>query len=139
MSEAINHPELPAPPEESGSPVPESPPEIPIDRLDPEALKVLRHLRRNGHQAYLVGGCVRDLLLLRTPKDFDVATSATPDEVRALFRNCRLIGRRFRLAQVYFKGRKIIEVSTFRKNPVDEIATAETTPAPEGDLLISTD
>jgi poly(A) polymerase len=139
MSETTDLPEPSVPPEEAISREPESPPEIPIDRLDPEALKVLRHLKRNGHQAYLVGGCVRDLLLHVTPKDFDVATSATPDEVRALFRNCRLIGRRFRLAQVYFKGRKIIEVSTFRKNPVDEIATAETTPAPEGDLLISTD
>ncbi len=116
-------------------------PEIPAERLDPEALKVLRHLRRTGHQAYLVGGCVRDLLLDRTPKDFDVATSAHPEQVRNTFRNCRLIGRRFRLAHVYFKGRKVIEVSTFRKNPIDEIATADPgeAPPPEGDLLISED
>ncbi|HUB07556.1 MAG TPA: poly(A) polymerase [Myxococcales bacterium] len=93
--------------------------EIPVERLDPEALKVLRHLRRSGHQAYLVGGCVRDLLLGRTPKDFDIATSAHPEEVRNAFRNCRLIGRRFRLAHVYFKGRKIVEVATFRKNPTE--------------------
>ncbi|MHB8420796.1 MAG: polynucleotide adenylyltransferase PcnB [Myxococcales bacterium] len=99
-------------------------PEIPPERLDPEALKVLRHLRRSGHQAYLVGGCVRDLLLGRTPKDFDIATSAHPEEVRNTFRNCRLIGRRFRLAHVYFKGRKIIEVATFRKNPTEVAALA---------------
>ncbi len=119
----------------------QSPPEIPPEKLDPEALKVLRHLRRNGHQAYLVGGCVRDLLLGRSPKDFDIATSASPEEVQDTFTNCRLIGRRFRLAHVYFKGRKIIEVSTFRKNPIDEIvATADAgEPLPEGDLLIAED
>jgi poly(A) polymerase len=72
--------------------------------------------------AYFVGGCVRDLLLGRTPKDFDIATSAHPGEVRAAFRNCRLIGRRFRLAHVFFRGGKIIEVSTFRANPLDELA-----------------
>jgi poly(A) polymerase len=118
-----------------------SEPEIAFARLDPEALKVLRHLRRNGHQAYLVGGCVRDLLLNRKPKDFDVATSASPEEARETFRNCRLIGRRFRLAHIYFPGRKIIEVSTFRKNPIDEIANAEPSdgPPPEDDLLISED
>ncbi len=118
-----------------------SDPEIALDRLDPEALKVLRHLRRNGHQAYLVGGCVRDMLLGRKPKDFDIATSASPEQLQDLFRNCRLIGRRFRLAHIYFPGRKIIEVSTFRKNPIDEIATAEPSdgPPPEGDLLIAED
>ncbi len=115
-------------------------PEIAPERLDPEALKVLRHLRQTGHQAYLVGGCVRDLLLGRTPKDFDVATSASPEQVRAAFRNCRLIGRRFRLAHVYFSGRKIIEVSTFRKNPVDDLASEPVaSPPPEGDLLIEED
>ena len=114
------------------------PSEINPTLLDADALKVLRHLRRNGHQAYLVGGCVRDLLLGRRPKDFDVATSANPEEVRATFRNCRLIGRRFRLAHVYFKGQKIIEVSTFRKNPVEEVL-AEDPSAEAGDLLISED
>ena len=114
------------------------PPEIDPASLDMDALKVLRHLRRNGHQAYLVGGCVRDLLLGRRPKDFDVATSAHPEEVRATFRNCRLIGRRFRLAHVYFKGQKIIEVSTFRKNPVEEVL-AEDPSAVDSDLLISED
>src|SRR5512138_3749270 len=84
--------------------------------IDSDADKILRRLSRNGHVAYLVGGCVRDLLLGRTPKDFDVATSAVPGEVKDLFRNCRIIGRRFRLAHIFF-GSKIIETSTFRANP----------------------
>ena len=95
------------------------PAEIDPDKLDPDALKVIHRLLSHGHQAYFVGGCVRDLLLGRTPKDFDIATSAHPGEVRAIFRNCRLIGRRFRLAHIYFKGGKIIEVSTFRANPTE--------------------
>jgi len=74
---------------------------------------VLYRLKKSGYQAYLVGGGVRDLLLGREPKDFDVATDATPEQVKAVFRNCRLIGRRFRLAHVRF-GREIIEVATFR-------------------------
>jgi poly(A) polymerase len=77
------------------------------------ALKVLYRLDKAGFQAFLVGGSVRDLLLGREPKDFDVATNAQPEQVRELFRNCRLIGRRFRLAHVQF-GREIIEVATFR-------------------------
>src|SRR5690606_9958746 len=92
-------------------------PEIPEDRLDSDALSVIHRLRSFGHQAYLVGGCVRDLLLGRQPKDFDVATSAHPGEIRAIFRNCRLIGRRFRLAHVYFRDGKIVETATFRTNP----------------------
>ncbi|MFL5355253.1 polynucleotide adenylyltransferase PcnB [Archangium sp.] len=95
------------------------PAEIDPGKLDPDALKVIHRLHSHGHQAYFVGGCVRDLLLGRTPKDFDIATSAHPGEVRAIFRNCRLIGRRFRLAHIYFKGGKIIEVSTFRANPTE--------------------
>jgi poly(A) polymerase len=89
----------------------------PISRKDisPNALRVLYRLREGGHQAFLVGGAVRDLLVGGHPKDFDVATSATPEEVKHLFRNCRLIGRRFRLAHVVF-GREIIEVATFRAN-----------------------
>ena len=79
------------------------------------ALKVLYRLKRCGHQAFLVGGGVRDLLLGLSPKDFDVATDARPEQVRALFRNCRLIGRRFRLAHVRF-GREVIEVVTFRSS-----------------------
>ncbi|MDX1481664.1 MAG: polynucleotide adenylyltransferase PcnB [Woeseiaceae bacterium] len=86
-----------------------------ISRADisDNALKVLYRLHKAGFQAFLVGGCVRDALLGLKPKDFDVATNAHPDEVRALFSNCRLIGRRFRLAHIRF-GREIIEVATFR-------------------------
>ena len=83
--------------------------------IDPDALKVLYRLHQNGFIAYLVGGCVRDLLLGKTPKDFDVATDAHPRQIREIFRNSRLIGRRFRLAHVYFSGGKYIEVSTFRR------------------------
>jgi poly(A) polymerase len=81
--------------------------------ISEHALKVLYRLSKAGYEAYLVGGGVRDLLLGREPKDFDIATDASPEEVKKLFRNCRLIGRRFRLAHVYF-GREIIEVATFR-------------------------
>jgi poly(A) polymerase len=90
-------------------------PEHSISRVNisPNALKVLYRLKDAGYQAHLVGGGVRDLLLGREPKDFDVATDAHPEDVRKLFRNCRLIGRRFRLAHVVF-GREIIEVATFR-------------------------
>jgi len=107
-------------------------PTIPVDQIDADALKVVRRHTRSGYDAYLVGGCVRDLLIGRKPKDFDVATSATPTQTRAIFRNCRIIGRRFRLAHVFF-GSKIIETSTFRANPrepevVDENATPEELP-----------
>ena len=92
-----------------------------LDRaaIDPDADRVVRKLTRAGYKAYLVGGCVRDLLVGKKPKDFDVATSATPNEIKATFRNSRIIGRRFRLAHVFF-GSKIIETSTFRANPRDE-------------------
>ena len=87
----------------------------PVSRklLSPNALKVLYRLNKAGFDAYLVGGGVRDILLGFKPKDFDIATNATPDEIKELFRNCRLIGRRFRLAHIVF-GREIIEVATFR-------------------------
>lgn len=81
--------------------------------ISPNALKVLYRLKDAGFEAYLVGGCIRDLLLGLKPKDFDVVTNARPDEVKQVFRNCRLIGRRFRLAHVVF-GREVIEVATFR-------------------------
>lgn len=81
--------------------------------ISEHALKVLYRLRQENFQAHLVGGGVRDLLLGHEPKDFDVATDATPEQVRQVFRNCRLIGRRFRLAHVHF-GQEIIEVATFR-------------------------
>jgi poly(A) polymerase len=84
-------------------------------QISPNALRVLYRLKDAGFAAYLVGGAVRDLLLGGAPKDFDVATDATPEQVRGLFRNCRLIGRRFRLAHVMF-GPEIIEVATFRAN-----------------------
>lgn len=83
--------------------------------ISKNAVKVLYRLSKSGYEAYLVGGGVRDLLLGREPKDFDVATNALPEEVKEVFSNCRLIGRRFRLAHVHF-GREIIEVATFRSN-----------------------
>lgn len=92
--------------------------------ISPNALRVLYRLNEAGYQSYLVGGAVRDLLLGGRPKDFDVATDATPDEVRRLFRNCRLIGRRFRLAHVIF-GPEIIEVATFRGNETTEAGEGE--------------
>lgn len=81
--------------------------------IDSDALKVIHRLKRHGYSAYLVGGGVRDLLLNIPPKDFDIATSAKPDEIKALFRNSLLIGKRFRLAHIRF-GSKVLEVSTFR-------------------------
>ena len=97
-----------------------------ISRADisPNALKVLYRLKEAGYQGFLVGGAVRDLLLGLRPKDFDVATNALPEEVRRLFRNCRLIGRRFRLAHVFF-GNEIIEVATFRAAAAPEREDAE--------------
>ncbi|MDQ3289155.1 MAG: polynucleotide adenylyltransferase PcnB [Pseudomonadota bacterium] len=86
--------------------------------ISPNALRVLYRLREAGFDAYLVGGAVRDLLVGGHPKDYDVATDATPEQVKQQFRNCRLIGRRFRLAHVVF-GREIIEVATFRANVDD--------------------
>ena len=104
----------------------------PISRrqIDPDALKVLYRLHEHNYVAYLVGGSVRDLLLDRRPKDFDIGTSAHPHQVKKLFRNCWIIGRRFRLAHVKF-GTKTIEVATFRRQvdaaitPEAEIAEAE--------------
>ncbi len=103
-----------------------------LDRtaIDADADRVVRKLNRAGYKSYLVGGCVRDLLVHKTPKDFDVATSATPNEIKATFRNSRIIGRRFRLAHVFF-GSKIIETSTFRANPRDD--------EDQNDLLIRRD
>ena len=109
------------------------------DRIDADAAKVVRRLERAGYQAYLVGGCVRDLLLGGTPKDFDVATSARPEDVRALFRNCRIIGRRFRLAHILFGGGKVIEVATFRRNPAIEAPEEEVATEADDDILIRSD
>lgn len=101
--------------------------EHPISRtmIDEEALKVLYRLHRHGYMAYLVGGSVRDLLLGKAPKDFDIATNAHPHEVHALFKNSRIIGRRFRLVHVFFKGGKVVEVSTFRSHSEFEEIQAE--------------
>ncbi|PKM04483.1 MAG: polynucleotide adenylyltransferase PcnB [Gammaproteobacteria bacterium HGW-Gammaproteobacteria-6] len=89
------------------------------ERISRNAVNVVERLQQAGYQAFVVGGCVRDSLLEMTPKDFDVATSATPEQVRATFRNARLIGRRFKLVHVHF-GREIIEVATFRASHGDE-------------------
>src|SRR6202795_4047569 len=112
--------------------------------IDPDALKVLYRLRQFDHLAYLVGGSVRDLLLGRRPKDFDIGTSAHPYQVKKLFRNCWIIGRRFRLAHVKF-GAKIIEVATFRRQvePGEEVVQngvpAPDPSTPEGEQLIHHD
>jgi poly(A) polymerase len=100
--------------------------EHPISRkwISPNAVRVLYRLKESGHFAYLVGGGVRDLLLGREPKDFDIATDASPNEVKKIFRNCRLIGRRFRLAHIHFHD-EIIEVATFRSNETDEPAAPQ--------------
>ena len=108
--------------------------EIRLEQIDPDALRVVQRLLRYQHKAFLVGGCVRDLLLGLKPKDFDVATSATPNEIRRCFRNCRIIGRRFRLAHVFF-GRKIIETATFRANP--RTVEEESGEAPIGEMVAS--
>lgn len=109
--------------------------EHPISRknIDDSALKVLYRLHNAGYKGYLVGGGVRDLLLGRQPKDFDIATDAKPGELRRLFRNSRIIGRRFRLAHVFFKD-QIVEVATFRRDP-----DPESQDGPPEDLLITDD
>ncbi len=105
--------------------IPRSEHTISRSNISEYALKVLYRLSKAGYEAYLVGGGVRDLLLGREPKDFDVATDARPEEVNRLFRNCRLIGRRFRLAHIHF-GREIIEVATFRAGHDEENGDALT-------------
>ncbi|MCE5265378.1 MAG: polynucleotide adenylyltransferase PcnB [Deltaproteobacteria bacterium] len=94
-------------------------------QVSQNALRTLYRLHENGFIAYLVGGCVRDLLLERTPKDFDIATDAVPGQIKRLFRNCRLVGRRFRLAHLHFQD-EVLEVSTFRAAvPANEPDTEE--------------
>ncbi len=102
--------------------------------ISKNALKVLYRLHKAGYQAFLVGGCVRDAILGLHPKDFDVSTNAHPEEVRALFGNCRLIGRRFRLAHVRF-GREVIEVATFRASVDAEENHADSVQDHEGRIL----
>src|SRR5262245_18271474 len=118
-------------PEESLAPAlrePEASPRVipadalPLSRLDQDALRVISRLQRQGHEAYLVGGCVRDLLVGRAPKDFDVATSAHPRQIKRLFRYGRIIGRRFRLVHIDYAGH-LVETATFRGDaeaPPDE-------------------
>ena len=136
-----------APPSEAISPriVPRSEHAVSRSRILKEALKVLYRLQEAGYLAYMVGGSVRDLLLERQPKDFDIATDAKPQEIRRVFRNARIIGRRFRLVHILF-GEVVIEVSTFRSEPRlgppgRAAAGADTAdpvePAPE--LLITSD
>ena len=134
------------------SPVPAAPPAVvhrgpeivhqpvALTDLDPDAVRIIKRLTRFDHAAYLVGGCVRDLLLARKPKDFDIGTSATPRQIKRLFSNCRIIGRRFRLAHIYFQGGKIIEVATFRARDVADNG-ADPASAVEGDddILIRDD
>jgi len=97
--------------------------------IDPDALKILYRLHQNGHKGYLVGGGVRDLMLGLAPKDFDIATDARPRRLRRLFRNCRIIGRRFRLAHIHFPDGKVIEVATFRSSGESDAIVRE------GDLI----
>jgi len=105
--------------------------ELTPERIDQDALRVISRLSRNGYEAYLVGGCVRDLLLSRKPKDFDVATEAHPRQIKRLFRNGRIIGRRFKLVHVVY-GDTIIETATFRREP-------ESKEGEDEDLLITED
>ncbi len=109
--------------------IPESDHPIRPGQLDREALKVLYRLRDAGYAGYLVGGGVRDLYLGKRPKDFDISTNARPGQIRRLFRNSRTIGRRFRLVQVFFRGNKIIEVSTLRSQGEVEGEETEVLPA----------
>jgi poly(A) polymerase len=109
---------------------------VPAENIDPallhrDANRAVQRLQAHGHEAYFVGGCVRDLLIGRAPKDFDVATSARPPEIRRLFRNCRIIGRRFKLAHIFY-GDHIIETATFRAAPGEQ-------PTDDDDLLIVDD
>lgn len=87
------------------------------EQMDQDALKVINRLSRHGYRSYLVGGCVRDMVLGKKPKDFDVVTQATPSQVRRVFANSRTIGRRFKIVHVVFRGGKVVEVSTFRGLP----------------------
>jgi poly(A) polymerase len=112
-------PPRPVIPAADGEPVvlPRSGHSISRSQIADNTLKVLYRLHQHGYLAYLVGGAVRDLLLGRTPKDFDVGTDASPVQVKKLFRNCFLVGRRFRLAHICFSRTDVVEVATFRRQP----------------------
>lgn len=109
---------------------------INVDAISENALKVVSELQKAGYEAYLVGGCVRDLMLDMKPKDFDVSTDAKPDQIKKLFKNSRIIGRRFKLVHVRF-GYEVIEVATFRANPNDResVSTNEMSEGDQGQLL----
>ena len=94
-------------------------------QIDADAVKVILRLQNAGYEAYIVGGAVRDMLLQKIPKDFDIATNARPSRIRKLFRNSRIIGKRFRLAHILFHGGKIIEVSTFRSDQNNAFGSIE--------------
>lgn len=139
-SDTMDDPTLPATPSPNpegpsptpgGPPISEGPVEIPGDAIRPDAAAIVRRLTRAGHDAYLVGGCVRDMLLGIAPKDFDLATSARPRQVKRLFRYSRIIGRRFRLVHVHM-GHEIYEVATFRAPPTPPPSDRE---GEEGDDL----
>ena len=91
--------------------------------LDSDALKIVKKLNKTGYEAYLVGGCIRDLLLGYAPKDFDIATNATPEQIQKLFKRSRIIGRRFKLVHIMFSARKFIEVATFRSGRSNPTST----------------
>jgi poly(A) polymerase len=141
----LNSPAAPQPAPMTPRIIPRSEHTISRSAISPNALRVLYRLRESGFQAFLVGGCVRDLLLGIEPKDFDVATDALPEQVRKVFRNSRLVGRRFRLAHVFF-GQETIEVATFRaasapsqaEEPIPD-ADPEEGEAPEMDEPLDTE
>ena len=139
MNDREDAAELQQPPEGevSGTVIDRS--EHPISRrsIPENVLKVLYRLHRSGYRAYLCGGSVRDLLMTRTPKDFDVVTDAHPNEVRRLFRNSRIIGRRFRLVHIIFQD-QVVEVATFRREPERPAASTEEGAEAE-DILITDD
>ena len=91
--------------------------------LDLDALKIIKKINKSGYEAYLVGGCIRDLLLGYEPKDFDIATNATPEQIQKIFKRSRIIGRRFKLVHVMLSARKFIEVATFRSNKINKTST----------------
>lgn len=96
---------------------------IPVEKIDPDCMKVVGHLKDCGFDTYIVGGAVRDLLVGKEPKDFDIVTNATPSKIKKLFRNSRIIGKRFRLVHVFF-GDKIFEVSTFRSTVAGSVGNS---------------
>jgi len=106
------------------------------DHFNDEARKVLYRLKNKGFIGYLAGGCVRDILLGKNPKDFDVVTDATPQQLKRIFNNCRIIGRRFRLAHIHFVSGEIIEVATFRAPPSEEMDVSEKDLKKEGGLIV---